>query len=54
MMSVDFNKTIREVHPSFLDIRSDQSKSISNDTLARLDGSIHSLMNEKKERLQKV
>ncbi|CAA6663601.1 unnamed protein product [Spirodela intermedia] len=54
VMSVDFNKTIREVHPSFLDIRSDQSKSISNDTLARLDGSIHFLMNEKKQRLQKL
>ncbi|CAA7400090.1 unnamed protein product [Spirodela intermedia] len=54
VMSVDFNKTICEVHPSFLDIRRDQSKSISNDTLARFDGSIHFLMNEKKQRLQKL
>lgn len=54
VMSIDFNKMLSEVHPSFGDSANDQSKSISNDTLARLAGTVHSLNREKKERLQKL
>ncbi|ONK63667.1 uncharacterized protein A4U43_C07F17640 [Asparagus officinalis] len=54
VMSIDFNKMLREVHPSFCDSADDQPKSISNDTLARLAGTVHSLKQEKKQRLQKL
>lgn len=54
VMSIDFNKMLSEVHPSFGDSAKDQPKSISNDTLARLAGTVHSLKQEKKHRLQKL
>uniref|UniRef100_A0A5B7A2X2 Putative microtubule-associated protein 5 isoform X1 n=1 Tax=Davidia involucrata TaxID=16924 RepID=A0A5B7A2X2_DAVIN len=54
VMSLDFNKTIIEVHPSLGDPANGQSKSISNETLARLTGMVHSLKQEKQQRLQKL
>ncbi|XP_074580929.1 65-kDa microtubule-associated protein 5 [Curcuma longa] len=54
VLSIDFNKMICEVHPSFGDSAVSQTKSISNDTLARLAGIVHSLNQEKKQRLQKL
>uniref|UniRef100_A0A1D1ZGR6 65-kDa microtubule-associated protein 5 n=1 Tax=Anthurium amnicola TaxID=1678845 RepID=A0A1D1ZGR6_9ARAE len=54
VMSIDFKKAISEDHPSFLDSTNGQPKSISNDTLARLAGSLHMLGQEKKQRLQKL
>ncbi|CAN6443456.1 unnamed protein product [Victoria cruziana] len=54
VMSLDFIKIITEVHPSLGDVTNSQPKSISNDTLARLAGSAHSLTQEKQERLQKL
>lgn len=54
MMSIDFPKTLNEVHPSLSDPSGSQSKSISNDTLARLTGVVHSLKQEKQQKLQKV
>ena len=54
VMSIDFVETINEVHPTLVDPAHGQIKSISNDTLARLTGLIHSLNEEKLQRLQKV
>ncbi|KAK9283163.1 hypothetical protein L1049_011395 [Liquidambar formosana] len=54
VMSIDFIKTISEVHPSLSDPSNSQLRSISNDTLARLTGVIHSLKQEKQQRLQKL
>jgi protein regulator of cytokinesis 1 len=54
VMSIDFSKTLNEVHPSLSDPSGSQLKSISNDTLARLTGVVHSLKQEKQQRLQKV
>ncbi|KAG1327748.1 65-kDa microtubule-associated protein 5 [Cocos nucifera] len=54
VMSVDFNKMLCEVHPSFIDSANSHFKNISNETLARLAGTVHSLKQEKKERLQKL
>ncbi|XP_050282844.1 65-kDa microtubule-associated protein 5 isoform X1 [Quercus robur] len=54
VMSIDFSKTVNEVHPSLSDTSGHQSKNISNDTLARLTGVIHSLKQEKQQRLQKL
>ncbi|XP_078446992.1 microtubule-associated protein 65-5 isoform X2 [Wolffia australiana] len=54
VISVDFSETIRQVHPSFVDFREEQPKSISDETLSRFNGSIKSLMNVKKQRLQKL
>lgn len=54
VLSIDFLETVNEVHPSLSDSENVQSKSISNDTLARLTGVIHSLKQEKQQRLQKV
>lgn len=54
VMSVDFLKTVNEVHPSLGDPKSGPSRCISNDTLAKLTGVIHSLKQSKQERLQKV
>ncbi|KAJ4978699.1 hypothetical protein NE237_009479 [Protea cynaroides] len=53
VMSIDSLKTIIEVHPSLVD-SSNLSKSISNDTLSRLAGVVHSLQEEKKRRMQKL
>lgn len=52
VMSIDFLKTVGDVHPSLID--PGQSKSISNDTLARLTGVINSLIQDKQQRLHKV
>lgn len=54
VMSIDFFETVNDVHPSLIDSANGQSKSISNDTLARLTGVIHSLKQDKQQRLQKV
>lgn len=54
VLSHDTNKTLTEVHPSLTDPANGQSKSISNDTLARLTGVVNSLNQEKQQRLQKV
>ena len=54
VMSLDFNKKITEAHPSLGDLANGQSKSISNETLARLTGLVHSLKQEKQKRLRKV
>ncbi|KAJ4720439.1 65-kDa microtubule-associated protein 5-like [Melia azedarach] len=64
VMSIDFLETLNDVHPSLSDTKdvhpslSDtkdvQPRSISNDTLARLTGVIHSLKQEKQQRLQKL
>ena len=54
VMSIDFSKTVNDVHPSLSDSLGNQLKNISNDTLARLTGVIQSLKQEKQQRLQKV
>ena len=54
VLGMDFMKTITEVHPSLDEHSSDQSKSISNSTLNRLDESVRSLREEKKGRITKV
>ncbi|KAF3790776.1 microtubule-associated protein 1 [Nymphaea thermarum] len=54
VMSLDFLKIITEVHPSLGDSTNSQPKSMSNETLARLAGSAHSLTQLKQERLQKL
>ncbi|XP_062174627.1 65-kDa microtubule-associated protein 5 isoform X1 [Alnus glutinosa] len=54
VMSIDFSKTLNEVHPSLSDPSGSQLKSISNGTLARLTGVVHSLKQEKQQRLQKL
>ncbi|XP_022138901.1 65-kDa microtubule-associated protein 5 [Momordica charantia] len=54
VMSVDFLRTVNEVHPSLGDPKSGPTRSISNDTLARLAGVIHSLKQDKQERLLKL
>ncbi|XXG50578.1 hypothetical protein AAC387_Pa02g4563 [Persea americana] len=52
VMLIDFYEIMSEIHPSLVD--STKSKSISNDTLARLAGKVHSLKQEKQQRLQKI
>ncbi|KAK3022715.1 hypothetical protein RJ639_046699, partial [Escallonia herrerae] len=54
VMSLDFNKIVTEVHPSLVDTLNAHSKSISNETLARLTGEVQSLKQVKRQRLQKV
>ncbi|RDY11060.1 65-kDa microtubule-associated protein 5, partial [Mucuna pruriens] len=54
VMSIDFWKTLNEIHPSLGDSSDGMLQSISNDTLARLTGVIHSLKREKQQRLQKI
>ncbi|CAK8561153.1 unnamed protein product [Lathyrus sativus] len=54
VMSIDFKKTLNDVHPSLSDSSNDAPLSISNDTLATLTGVVHSLKQEKQQRLQKV
>ncbi|XP_061980879.1 65-kDa microtubule-associated protein 5 [Populus nigra] len=54
VMSIDFFKTVNDVHPSLSDPSKAQSKSISNDALARLTSTIHSLKQEKQQRLEKL
>ncbi|XP_064979636.1 65-kDa microtubule-associated protein 5-like [Musa acuminata AAA Group] len=54
VLSVDFYKMISGVHPSFGDSSNNLTESISNDTLARLAGIVHSLEQEKLQSLQKL
>ncbi|KAK7314070.1 hypothetical protein VNO77_39279 [Canavalia gladiata] len=54
VMSIDFWKTLNEIHPSLGDSSKGTLQSISNDTLARLTGVIHSLKREKQQRQQKI
>ncbi|XP_010244424.1 PREDICTED: 65-kDa microtubule-associated protein 5-like [Nelumbo nucifera] len=54
IMSIDFIKTVNEVHPSLGGPANGQLQSISNDTLARLTATVNSLMQEKQKRLQKL
>ncbi|XP_027356705.1 65-kDa microtubule-associated protein 5 [Abrus precatorius] len=54
VMSIDFLKTLNEVHPTLGDSSKGTPQSISNDTLARLTGVIHSLKREKQQRIQKL
>ncbi|KAG6628390.1 65-kDa microtubule-associated protein 5-like [Carya illinoinensis] len=54
VLSIDSCKTLNEVHYSLTDPSGSQLKSISNNTLARLTGLIHSLRQEKQQRLQKL
>ncbi|XP_058745706.1 65-kDa microtubule-associated protein 5-like [Vicia villosa] len=54
VMSIDFKKTLNDVHPSLSDSSNGALLSISNDTLAALTGVVHSLKQEKQQRLQKV
>lgn len=52
VMLIDFYEIMTEIHPSLVDCS--KCKGISNDTLARLAGKVHSLKQEKQQRLQKV
>lgn len=54
VMSIDYLKTLNEIHPSLGDSSSGTLKSISNDTLARLTEVIRALKQEKQQRLQRV
>ncbi|KAL0406962.1 UNVERIFIED_CONTAM: microtubule-associated protein 1 [Sesamum latifolium] len=54
VLGMDFLTTVTEVHPSLNDSRGVQSKSISNDTLARLANTVLALKEDKKKRLQKL
>ncbi|XP_057829012.1 65-kDa microtubule-associated protein 1 [Cryptomeria japonica] len=54
VLGIDFFSIVMEVHPTLSDSVSIQSKSISNDTLAKLANTVQSLKEEKKQRLQKL
>lgn len=54
VLGIDFYSTVTEVHPSLNDATGVQSKSISNDTLARLAKTVIALKEDKKQRLQKL
>ncbi|KAJ0601505.1 putative microtubule-associated protein, MAP65/Ase1/PRC1 [Helianthus annuus] len=54
VLAIDFYSTVSDVHPSLVDASSAQSKSISNDTLARLAKSVIALEEAKKQRLHKL
>ena len=54
VLGMDFFSTATEVHPSLNDSTGVQSKSISNDTLARLAKTVLTLKEDKKQRLHKV
>lgn len=53
VMSLDFEKIMADIHPSFVDGATGQL-SISNETLARLTSELNSLKQEKQQRLLKV
>lgn len=53
-MSFDFSKALSNVHSSLTEYSKTHSKSISNDTIARLTELVESLKKEKHERLLKV
>ncbi|KAK4476668.1 hypothetical protein RD792_015828 [Penstemon davidsonii] len=52
VMALDFKKIMAEIHPSFVD--TDQPRSISNETLARLTSELNLLKQEKQQRLLKI
>ncbi|KRH14311.2 hypothetical protein GLYMA_14G018300v4 [Glycine max] len=54
VLGMDFFSTATEVHPSLNDSTGVQSKSISNDTLARLAKTVLTLKEDKKQRLHKL
>ena len=54
VLGLDFYTTVTEVHPSLNDATGVQSKSISNDILARLANTVLALKEDKKQRLKKV
>ncbi|KVI10399.1 Microtubule-associated protein, MAP65/Ase1/PRC1 [Cynara cardunculus var. scolymus] len=54
VLGIDFYSTVTEVHPSLNDAAGVESKSISNDTLARLAKTVVALKEDKKQRLQKL
>jgi Ase1/PRC1/MAP65 family protein len=54
VLGMDFVSTVAEVHPSLDDSVDDNCKSISNDTLSRLDKTVVTLNEDKKLRLSKV
>jgi hypothetical protein len=54
VLGMDFFSTVTEVHPSLNDSTGVQSKSISNETLARLANTVLTLKEDKKQRLHKV
>ncbi|TKY57347.1 65-kDa microtubule-associated protein 1 [Spatholobus suberectus] len=54
VLGMDFFSTVTEVHPSLNDSTGVQSKSISNDTLARLAKTVLTLKEDKKQRLHKL
>ncbi|XP_071697486.1 65-kDa microtubule-associated protein 1-like [Rutidosis leptorrhynchoides] len=54
VLGIDFYTTVTEVHPTLNDATGVQSKSISNDTLARLAKTVVTLKEDKKQRLQKL
>ncbi|KAI3804742.1 hypothetical protein L1987_26528 [Smallanthus sonchifolius] len=54
VLGIDFCSTVSDVHPSLIDASCAQSKSISNDTLARLAKSVIALKEAKKQRLHKL
>ncbi|GMH25003.1 hypothetical protein Nepgr_026846 [Nepenthes gracilis] len=54
VLGMDLSSTVTEVHPSLNGSTSVQSKSISNDTLARLAKTVVVLKEDKKQRLQKL
>ncbi|XP_076942442.1 65-kDa microtubule-associated protein 1-like [Bidens hawaiensis] len=53
VLGIDFYSTIKDVHPSLTDATCAQSKSISNDTLARLAKTVTALKEVKEQRLHK-
>ncbi|KAI9402996.1 hypothetical protein POPTR_001G356500v4 [Populus trichocarpa] len=54
VLGMDFFSTVTDVHPSLIDSTGAQSKSISNDTLARLAKTVLALKEDKKQRLHKL
>lgn len=54
MLSLDCNKMLLEVHASFVDAENNLPKSISNESLAKLAGTINTLKQDKTHRLQKL
>ncbi|CAI0379316.1 unnamed protein product [Linum tenue] len=54
VLGLDFFSTVTDVHPSLNESTGVQSKSISNDTLARLARTVLELKEDKKQRLHKL
>ncbi|XP_050368196.1 65-kDa microtubule-associated protein 1 [Argentina anserina] len=54
VLGIDFYSTVTEVHPSLNDSTGVQSKSISDETLTRLDETVLALEEDKKQRLHKL